>query len=146
VDEFGGRPSPVGYGVERSHRHGDDERTAVRGGARARFIGAQLLLWAVVVLVGAALLAVFVAVAWDEPWRDALGIGALSAALLLLTFGAYGLLAGGVVAEDENLLRWAGIPIVRRGRDSARAGGLTMFGVSLVLSPPLVAVGLSLLG
>jgi hypothetical protein len=95
-------------------------------------------------LTGTLLVAIAVYAAGDSALPSALGYGCLVMAILVLSAGAFSLLAGGMVLEDKFPLAWAGVPLQRRGPQHGTVGGLTLFGIALITTP-LLFVGAGVL-
>jgi hypothetical protein len=75
----------------------------------------------------------------------ALSLACVITGIVVLTFGAFSLMSGGI-ADKSGMLAWAGAPVFTRGREQGTPGGLTTFGAALFVVPQLLIPGLVLLG
>lgn len=81
----------------------------------------------------------------DQDARYAFSLACVLTGIVVLTFGAFSLMSGGI-ADKSGMLAWAGVPMFTRGREQGTPGGLTTFGAAIFVAPQLLIPGLLLLG
>jgi hypothetical protein len=81
----------------------------------------------------------------DQDARYAFFLACLITGIVVLTFGAFSLMSGGI-ADKSGMLAWVGVPMFTRGREQGTPGGLTTFGAAIFVAPQLLIPGLLLLG
>jgi hypothetical protein len=81
----------------------------------------------------------------DQDGSFAFALACVLTGIAVLTFGAFSLMSGGI-ADDSDMLAWAGAPVFTRGREQGTPGGLTTLGAAMFVAPQLLGAGALLLG
>jgi hypothetical protein len=131
------------YGID-VHAEGRDRRVA-RGGRRLVVVVWQVFVCSAIAWAIAGLLTLLVWGLGDQDGSFAFALACVLTGIAVLTFGAFSLMSGGI-ADDSDMLAWAGAPVFTRGREQGTPGGLTTLGAAMFVAPQLLGAGALLLG
>jgi hypothetical protein len=105
----------------------------------------QIVVFSAIAWATASLLTLLMWGVGDQDARYAFSVSCVITGIVVLTFGAFSLMSGGI-ADRSGMLAWAGAPVFTRGREQGTPGGLTTLGAALFVAPQLLIPGLVLLG